>query len=239
MKEGVILSTDIGKLISSRRKELNLTQEQLAQKLYVSRKVVSRWELNERIPNTMIVKDLCKVLNISIDEFFMGLNYSYEQRDKLYIIKVLKNIMFYGLLGSIGWFLILMLYFNFHNLMIWDELYTSSIWVSIFFSMFVSIEIICASFISCLIFYINHNNNINKRKINFNQLITIILFFIVITILLILYIILSINSFNNKNCILWLLYVLFLFIIPSISLIIIMKFIDKYYKIKYKKINEN
>ena len=72
MKEGVILSTDIGKLISSRRKELNLTQEQLAQKLYVSRKVVSRWELNERIPNTMIVKDLCKVLNISIDEFFIN-----------------------------------------------------------------------------------------------------------------------------------------------------------------------
>ena len=84
------MRTPVVFFLRKRRKELNMTQAQLADKLYVSRKVVSRWELNERVPNTLIVKDLCKVLHISIEEFYNGLNFNVEYRNKLLHIKTLK-----------------------------------------------------------------------------------------------------------------------------------------------------
>ena len=96
------MSVNIGNLISKRRKELNMTQAQLADKLYVSRKVVSRWELNERVPNTLIVNDLCKVLHISIEEFYNGFNFNVEYRNKLLHIKTLKYTEDYVSISTIN-----------------------------------------------------------------------------------------------------------------------------------------
>ena len=62
----------IGKFIANCRKEQNLTQEQLAEKLGVSSKSISRWENGRTLPDYSIIKDLCKTLNISINELFSG-----------------------------------------------------------------------------------------------------------------------------------------------------------------------
>ena len=62
----------IGKFIAELRKEQNLTQEQLAEKLGVSSKSISRWENGRTLPDYSIIKDLCKTLNISINELFSG-----------------------------------------------------------------------------------------------------------------------------------------------------------------------
>ena len=62
----------IGKFIATCRKEQNLTQEQLAEKLGVSSKSISRWENGRTLPDYSIIKDLCKTLNISINELFSG-----------------------------------------------------------------------------------------------------------------------------------------------------------------------
>ena len=62
----------IGKFIAICRKEQNLTQEQLAEKLGVSSKSISRWENGRTLPDYSIIKDLCKTLNISINELFSG-----------------------------------------------------------------------------------------------------------------------------------------------------------------------
>ena len=55
-------------IILKRRKELNMTQAQLANKLNVSDKVISKWETGRGIPNTYILNDLAEALEISLQE---------------------------------------------------------------------------------------------------------------------------------------------------------------------------
>lgn len=50
------------------RKQQNMTQEQLAEKLYVSRTAVSKWESGKGYPNIESLKGLSKVFAVSIDE---------------------------------------------------------------------------------------------------------------------------------------------------------------------------
>lgn len=66
-----------GKFISKKRKELNMTQEQLAEKLGVSNKTISKWETGKCMPDYAIVKNLCEELHITIAELMDG-----EEADK-------------------------------------------------------------------------------------------------------------------------------------------------------------
>jgi len=61
-----------GKFIAHKRKEKNLTQEQLAEKLGVSNKTVSKWETGRCMPDYSIVKSLCKELEITVAELMDG-----------------------------------------------------------------------------------------------------------------------------------------------------------------------
>ena len=61
-----------GKFISKKRKEKNLTQEQLAEKLGVSNKTISKWETGKCMPDYGIVKCLCEELDITIAELMDG-----------------------------------------------------------------------------------------------------------------------------------------------------------------------
>ena len=58
----------IGKFIAQKRKEKNLTQEQLAEVLGVSNKTVSKWECGKCMPDYGIVKPLCQELGITVSE---------------------------------------------------------------------------------------------------------------------------------------------------------------------------
>ena len=62
----------IGKFIAALRKKQNLTQEQLAEKLGVTDKSVSRWENGKCLPDVSLYKDLCNILGITLNEFFSG-----------------------------------------------------------------------------------------------------------------------------------------------------------------------
>ena len=62
----------IGKFIAQKRKEKNLTQEQLAEKLGVSNKTVSKWETGKCMPDYSIVQPLCKELGITVAELMDG-----------------------------------------------------------------------------------------------------------------------------------------------------------------------
>ena len=55
-------------IISKRRKKLGLTQQELADKLFVSDKVISKWETGKSVPDTSILVELANVLEISLDE---------------------------------------------------------------------------------------------------------------------------------------------------------------------------
>lgn len=62
----------IGKFIAQKRKEKNLTQEQLAEKLGVSNKTVSKWECGKCMPDYSVVKTLCQELGITVSELMDG-----------------------------------------------------------------------------------------------------------------------------------------------------------------------
>ena len=61
-----------GTFISQKRKEKNLTQEQLAEKLGVSNKTVSKWETGKCMPDYSVVKNLCEELGITVAELMDG-----------------------------------------------------------------------------------------------------------------------------------------------------------------------
>lgn len=62
----------IGSYISKKRREMNLTQEQLAEKLNVSNKTISKWENGKCMPDYSVVTELCSALSISLSELMDG-----------------------------------------------------------------------------------------------------------------------------------------------------------------------
>ena len=59
----------IGKYISLKRKQKNMTQEQLAEKLGVSNKTISKWETGKCMPDYSIIKNLCDELEITVSKY--------------------------------------------------------------------------------------------------------------------------------------------------------------------------
>lgn len=62
----------IGKFIQEKRKEKRLTQSELAEKINVSDRAVSKWENGNCIPDVSNIQELCKILNITINDLFSG-----------------------------------------------------------------------------------------------------------------------------------------------------------------------
>ena len=62
----------IGKFIADCRKEKNLTQEQLAEKLYITDRAVSKWERGLSLPDADKMLELCNILEINVNELLMG-----------------------------------------------------------------------------------------------------------------------------------------------------------------------
>ena len=61
-----------GNLIAARRKELGLTQKELAERLQVTDKAISRWETGKGLPETSLLQPLANILGISITEIVNG-----------------------------------------------------------------------------------------------------------------------------------------------------------------------
>ena len=62
----------IGHFITACRKEKELTQEQIAEKLNVSVNAVSKWERGLNLPDYANMQNLCDILGISVNEFLAG-----------------------------------------------------------------------------------------------------------------------------------------------------------------------
>ena len=54
------------------RKEQNLTQQDLAEKLGISNKTISKWECGNGMPDYAVMESLCSVLNINVNELLSG-----------------------------------------------------------------------------------------------------------------------------------------------------------------------
>ena len=62
----------IGMFIAQRRKNVNMTQKQLAEKLDITDRAVSKWETGKSMPDSSIMLELCSVLQITVNDLLSG-----------------------------------------------------------------------------------------------------------------------------------------------------------------------
>ena len=84
----------IGRFIADCRKEAGLTQMQLAEKLNITDRAVSKWENGKAMPDSSIMLDLCKELKISVNELLTGeripMDNKNENNEKL-LLEIIKQ----------------------------------------------------------------------------------------------------------------------------------------------------
>ena len=67
------MNTDsIGRIIKEKRKEIGLTQEQLAEQLNLNPKTVSRWERGTNVPDVSVLNSIAEVLSVDVEELVLG-----------------------------------------------------------------------------------------------------------------------------------------------------------------------
>lgn len=79
---------NIGKHLKTLREKNNLTQGQLADKLFVSRSNVSKWERNISLPDAETLLELSKIFNVSVDDILLGNN----KNDSSGVLNIYKQI---------------------------------------------------------------------------------------------------------------------------------------------------
>ena len=72
----------IGKFIAECRKKNNLTQMQLAEKLNITDRAISKWENGKTMPDSSIMLDLCNELKISVNELLCGEMINMENKNE-------------------------------------------------------------------------------------------------------------------------------------------------------------
>lgn len=94
----------IANFIKTKRKKLGLTQEELASKLFVTEKAVSRWETGRGTPDISLLVPLSKVLNVRVSEILAGedeveevIKYNEERKKGNFNISLKLVILFYCL----------------------------------------------------------------------------------------------------------------------------------------------
>ena len=83
----------IGKFIAECRKLKKLTQEQLAEKLGITAKAISKWETGKGLPDASIMLELCNILDITVNELLSGEKISrkdYQEKFEENIINTLS-----------------------------------------------------------------------------------------------------------------------------------------------------
>jgi len=108
MKEGIFMQNHLGNKLLELRKQSKLTQEEVAEKLNVTRQTVSNWELNQTKPDIEQMKGLSKLYKISIDELIDNdikeiINEKVSNVEKLagLIYKILKFILIFIIGGFV------------------------------------------------------------------------------------------------------------------------------------------
>ncbi len=84
----------IGKFIANCRKKKNITQEQLAEKLYITDRAVSKWERGLSLPDAEKMLDLCNILDINVNELLSGENINmkdYKKKTEELLVELSKQ----------------------------------------------------------------------------------------------------------------------------------------------------
>ena len=83
----------IGRFIADCRKESNMTQRQIAEKLGITNRAVSKWETGKSMPDASLMLELCEALHISVNELLCGkrLNELEERKESEQITMTLTS----------------------------------------------------------------------------------------------------------------------------------------------------
>ena len=137
----------IGRFIQEKRKEQNFTQSELAEKLGITDRAVSKWENGVCLPDAGTMPELCSLLKISINDLFSGESVDMKDNEKLleqhllemtkekeeadkkmltleYVIGYTASVMFFTLIfvasyiEMANWLRILLIVFGFINFFI-------------------------------------------------------------------------------------------------------------------------
>lgn len=120
-----------GSFLSKKRKEKNMTQAELAERLNVSNKTISKWETGKCMPDYSIIEPLCRELNITVAELLDGeekADNSVRIYDNEQIFDLIKRIQsleqqrtsLYGLILIIMGLALLLLHYNINGSSITD-----------------------------------------------------------------------------------------------------------------------
>ncbi len=85
----------IGKFIALCRKEKGMTQLELAEKLNITDRAVSKWETGKSMPDTSIMIPLCEILSVSVNELLCGERQPFDsdrEADQLLLLCMAKEI---------------------------------------------------------------------------------------------------------------------------------------------------
>ena len=82
----------IGKFIANARKEKNLTQSQLAEKLNVTDRSISNWENGKNMPDLSLFKPLCEILDVTINELLSGEKLNKEEYQNKFEENIVNTI---------------------------------------------------------------------------------------------------------------------------------------------------
>lgn len=84
--------TDIGSFIAGCRREKGLTQAQLAEKLNITDRAVSKWETGKSMPDSSLMLELCGILGITVNELLSGERMNMENAEN-YQKRVDENLI--------------------------------------------------------------------------------------------------------------------------------------------------
>ena len=85
----------IGRFIAECRKKVNLTQMQLAEKLNITDRAVSKWETGKTMPDSSVMLELCDILKINVNELLYGEKISMEnsnQKNEQLLLDMTKKV---------------------------------------------------------------------------------------------------------------------------------------------------
>lgn len=91
----------IAERIVGRRKELGLTQKQLAELLHVSDKTVSRWETGKQIPDALTMQDIARALNMSVPELYGVEAIQTDNGHNIFLYAKIRKIFCLGVLIAV------------------------------------------------------------------------------------------------------------------------------------------
>ena len=84
----------IGKFISECRKKQNLTQTQLAEKLHITNRAVSKWETGKSLPDASVMLELCEILEITVNDLLCGeviVMENYKEKNEQLLLEMVKE----------------------------------------------------------------------------------------------------------------------------------------------------